>query len=359
MQADVGDFGNLLYVRTIIHKGSQKYLAPHEQPLVFAKPYSPRSSSSSDEASPADVAAHLKSVEECRLSQVACETPGSLVNFGWYPRGNGAMPCKLKCSGPGSWFGLLGAPTDDGTSPSFSTHNILNRLMRIDETDDSDTLIILPGCEQSASDAASDDDGSILPSDPKRPRIDPLVGGGLISGPAAPASETADAPLFHYDAYQNSCFTADEARRTSAHLAAGDFLGHLVRRVNTTAFVLPQSRIENEAHFCNEVRAWGICRDVHVFVEHGTHANRRRRRSTASSTLWKCTGLCASLRTYRSPHRRLCVILLLLLLLRTRRRTTRSLPTRRRLTTTTCSASASVVSRRTSPNLKAQVQGST
>ena len=336
LQADVGDYGNLLYVRTILHTGSQDVVVPHERSLVFAAPAPIQrafGTSSSAEPSAEAVASHVAAVEACRTAKLACSTPGQRVTFGWYKSSrHGNTLCELDMKGPGTWYGLLGAPSrsDDDASPLFSTHRIISRLMPFESSGgEDDTLLILPGCNVVGLDKSDSGSGScsaILGSavedapERKRPRLESHLGGATTAGGDA---EEVHAALYHIDDSGRSCFTSDEARRASAHLADGDFLGRLVRRVNTTAFVLPQIRVENEAHFCNEVMGAGAgdipvkqCWE-HLPPMHPKHC----RPCTANLASWRCTVSCASLPTSRS-HRCRQWRLVRMSTTRTRRRTT-------------------------------------
>lgn len=326
----------MLYVRTILHTGSQEVVVPHERSLVFAAPATIQrafGSSSSVEPSAEAVASHVAEVEACRTTKLACSTPGQRVTFGWHNSGrHGNTFCKLDMAGPGIWFGLLGAPSDsdDGASPSFSTHRIISRLMP-SESGELDTLLILPGCNvvgSDQSDCGSDILGSAVEeaSERKRPRLESHLGGGAIA--AGVDTEEVHAALYHIDESGRSCFTSDEARRASAHLAAGDFLGRLVRRVNTTAFVLPQSRVENHAFFCNEVIVAGAG-DIQGLGHEPPMHPKHCRPCTANLALSRCTVSCASLPTSRSCRCRPW-------------RLARMLTTRTRRTTTTAADSESL-----------------
>jgi hypothetical protein len=289
LKADVGDYGNLLYVRSLIHTGSQGLIIPHQQQIVIAEPQPAQNRScyphGSAPPSEADIAAAENELQRYLAAKLACKTPGAVVAFdtshhyGAYTDPSMTL-CNISCSdhAEARWFGLLGAPIEGGRNrstedvggsvlppPPFTINSIFDRLMYRNESE-CDVLHILPafGCNTvqiaSANSADDLDDASASGSPPtvlKRPRLDLPVQVTDDAGTGSLSAPCDTGQLFHLDAQGNSCFSVAEAARASAHLADGDFLGHLLRRVKTTAFVLPQSRAESQAFFCNEVR--GLC----------------------------------------------------------------------------------------------------
>ena len=76
MQADVGDYGNLLYVHPIIHTGSQSAKIPHMQGIVLDA----GDKHADATAAAAEITAHQRVT-------LALATPGALVTFGSHTHG--------------------------------------------------------------------------------------------------------------------------------------------------------------------------------------------------------------------------------------------------------------------------------
>ena len=189
--ATLGDYCNLLGVRTIIHTRSQATAALHAYPLFFT-------------------GTEHKPLSAERQAQVAAvlATPG--LTFEDHEWGNDVM----------TWTALNVAPMEldaEGgqTLGAFSMGDVLDLIMPRGEGGRSGLpshMVVLPG----GADGASD--------------------GGF----------------FHVDSAGNTCFSAAEAAKASQFIVDSGFLEELQARINEAAFNLPQQKRESEAFFCNE-----------------------------------------------------------------------------------------------------------
>jgi hypothetical protein len=139
-----------------------------------------------------------------------------------------------------------------------ATRAVLTGLLELDESALPVDLLVLPGGDSwaAAGSGGGEGDGAGSAAATGDGTAPAPAASGPAGNPGAAAGGTASSvpvtPLFHWDAAGKTAFTADEARRASAYLAASS-LGAVVRsRIATAGFELPQQTGEVSAHFCNE-----------------------------------------------------------------------------------------------------------
>ncbi len=202
--ATLGDYCNLLGVRTIIHTGSQATTALHSYPLLTGTDREPLCAE--------------------RLAEVAAvlATPGSVVTFTDGESDGSAskrIPLQRRNDVAVTWTALGAAPVEveaEGgqTLCAFTMGDVLELIMPHESRGRLPShMVVLPG----GADGASD--------------------GGF----------------FHVDSAGNTCFSAAEAAKASQLIVDSGFLEELQARIKETAFDLPQHKHEAEGYLCNEV----------------------------------------------------------------------------------------------------------
>lgn len=202
----------MLAARTIIHKGDQD-----KQPLE-AHPIVPLAAVESHYA-----AAHgPMSREQAAL----LSTPGELLKLKNYcsaakawtkDAATGVSTIPIDDHDAAAWFALQYAPVVKGELGKFDVTKVIELLMPSEAgtyIPAPDVIMVLP----SGNDIARED------------------GNGY----------------FHIDSSGMTCFSAAEAAKTSAHVAAAAVLAEVQTRIAHTAFELPQWSAQKSAFFCNE-----------------------------------------------------------------------------------------------------------
>jgi hypothetical protein len=217
----VGDYGNLLYVRGVFHRGEQDKVVPHEHPLRVIASKARRYRGAREAPAP------LSAAKEAAIS-----VPGRAVRF-------------VDDSGEGD-------TSKDGEE------------VLVDSDDSEAYWLALKFAFRSGRRAAT---GPATMSDV----VDVLLGdegkfcglrfaatalpGGNDYGAPAPPSGGAPGPatrFFHVDSTGATCFSQAEAAATSQLLVDTAFLASVQTRIRTTPFILPQHGHEKDVHFCNE-----------------------------------------------------------------------------------------------------------
>ena len=231
----VGDYGNLLFMRGILHKGDQDKVVPHEcavTPLTEAQNHQ-----LSEDKTPAKP---LSAAQDAAVSmpgrKVAFEEYGFTI--GWEDKKDLVIPIDCNSS-HAYWLALKYSPLlCAGKVGVASTASIIEQLFGDVTTSEgegfrgiSGSMMVLPG---------GDDFGG-APSE-----------ASVSSSTSTPASASAPASFFHVDSAGNSCFSKAEAAASTQLLIDSAFLAQVQTRIKTTAFVLPQRGESHGAFFCNE-----------------------------------------------------------------------------------------------------------
>ena len=220
--ASVGDYSNILAVRTIIHKGEQDKVDLSKYPIKMM------GSEDKDKHS-------YKGLPLTAEQILSLSTPGREIKFtsyGTYEEDDkGAIATGLDSDHDSYWVALKYAPVQGG---DFKIADIIRLLMPDDSSGTGlpSAVITLPGVSGGVSGGGGGESISAAAG---------AGGGGGVTG-----------SFFHLDETGATCFTAAEAEAASALLVDTAFLEHLQNRISSTTFHLPQQSVNAGAHFCNE-----------------------------------------------------------------------------------------------------------
>ena len=253
----VGDYGNLLFMRGVFHRGEQDKVVPQEHPLRVVASRARRRGE--------------KTVPLSAAQEAAISVPGRAVRFvddSWKKLDDatskdGELEVLVESDGSEAyWLALKFAFRRDGRGGGVAPmSNIVDVLLG---NDDSENLC---GLRFAAT---------ALP-------------GGSDYGTPAPPSSGAPGPVarfFHVDSTGATCFSQAEAAATSQLLVDTAFLASVQTRIRTTPFILPQHGREKDVHFCNE-SVYGRTNMIRVsgLVRLDTIAAERAAAGTAAAAL--------------------------------------------------------------------------
>ncbi len=211
----LGDYGNLLACRVIIHTQDQNPGRLADRPLLFG-----------DCTYDCDKKKYIVKTPPSPAEEALLSTPGTELTFSSYEESDLATR-RIHVDGDpkeGAWVGLRLAPCSEDDSAAAAP---LPSARNFSKTERSDYLL------------ASEDAGY-----DELPNCRVLPGGGDVAF-------TFPRAFFHLDSHGASCFTLQEAQQASEHLKRMEFLERVQARIAETDFLVP-AKMSGSRHFCNE-----------------------------------------------------------------------------------------------------------